>query len=253
MNNAGENMKTRFNRIGLQILIVALAYGGADIIYASGEERYDPPPLTFLPVEVMPHQVAVSDLICTGRVLSTNDGQSVEFAIDDLVWGTPPSTNITIRRVLSSPCPLETLRPGHKYLVFAFTNDWWGPGIKGQYIGLNRLADYITPTSRPPDMAVFDDYRIMNDEESVIDFELLDYDGTNYWPATRTFITNFNDITRMRHDRAAAKQLVDDTLTNRANWAAFPHVLHSKLGKYVMFYFDNEFIDILINHHGDNK
>jgi hypothetical protein len=194
-------------------------------------------PTQFFPVELMPHQVAVSDLICTGRVLSTNDGRSVEFAIDDLVWGTPPSTNITIKRIISNVSPIPTFRQDHRYLVFAFTNNWW-TGKYAMEKGFINLYEYLSPTSRPPDLALYDEYRIMDDWESVIDFEWLDYNGTNFWEATRTFITNFNNLARVRQDPQGAMNLVYETLTNREARMRMPGVVLSKLRKYKYFHYE---------------
>ncbi len=234
-------MNIPLHRIALLLAFAALL-GRAGCALATSST-----PHSFLPVELMPHQVAVSDLVCTGRVLSTNDGRTVDFAIDDLVWGSPPSTNVTLEEV-HRRWPLETLRPGHKYLVFAFTNDWWGTGWQAPNIGFNRLLDYITPTSRPPGGAVFDGYRIMSEKESVIDFDWLDYGGTNYWEATRAFITNFNEVARVRHDPAAAKNLVYDTLTNRESRAALPLVVLSKLRRYSYFYYESDFVKYIKDH-----
>ena len=48
-------------------------------------------------LSIFPHSLCNSDFICTGTPTSTNDGHSAEFAVDEILWGSSPSTNITIR------------------------------------------------------------------------------------------------------------------------------------------------------------
>ncbi len=46
---------------------------------------------------IFPHSLCISDFIGTGTPTSTNDGHSIEFAVDEVLWGEAPSTNITVR------------------------------------------------------------------------------------------------------------------------------------------------------------
>ena len=160
------------------------------------------------------HQVAVGDLICTGTIVSTNDGRSAEFVVDEVLWGQAASSNITIRRVgkwqeWENPETSFFFNRLGRHLLLAYTNNWWSKYDKRKSSWDNEsilnLYDYITPTSRPPDHAVFDDYRVLDIRNGMISFD--DYivtGGTNYWEGMRTFITNFNDIARIQHDELKA-------------------------------------------------
>ncbi len=153
-------------------------------------------------LELFPHQVAVCDLICTGMVLSTNDGWSACFSVDEILWGHVSSTNITLRCV-DTHRDTNFLHQG-RYLILAFTNNWWtGDGFI-ENKSFAHLYDYITPTSRPSSCAVFDDYRILSPRGGAISFEHIIFGGMNYWEGTRTFITNFNDIARIQHSERNA-------------------------------------------------
>ena len=155
------------------------------------------------------HQVAVSDLICTGTVVSTNDGRSAEFVVDEVLWGQAASSNITIRRVgkwqdWENPSNSDFFSKLGRHLLLAYTNNWW-TGRSVHALSVINLYDYITPTSRPPDHAVFDDYRVLDIWNGLVSFDdWIIVGGTNYWEGTRTFITNFNDIARIQHDELKA-------------------------------------------------
>ena len=158
----------------------------------------------FNTIEQFPHQVAVSDLICTGMVLSTNDGHSAEFAVDEVLWGYAASSNITLRPVFSFDC-LDYLHEG-RFLIMAFTNNWWTQQRDYPLFvpSIYYLHDFISPTSRPPDHAVFEDYRLYSRYGSAIPFDKITVGGTNYWEGTRNFITNFLDIAKIHQDERRA-------------------------------------------------
>ena len=170
-----------------------------------------------------PHQVAVCDFIGTGTVLATNDGFSASIAVGETLWGHAASSNITVRQVDVSLPSEFTL--GKQYLVMAYTNDWWdgiysmdnsqaysNGCLRGWFdqedITLLNLYDYNTPTSRPPSLAVFNDYRILRPRCNAISFDRINEGGTKYWDATRTFITNFIDIAKFQNSDEQAYKYI---------------------------------------------
>ena len=64
---------------------------------------------------IFPHSLCIADFICTGTPTSTNGGYSAEFAVDEILWGSAPSTNVTIRRDMPLGEGLG-LQFGEKYL-----------------------------------------------------------------------------------------------------------------------------------------
>ena len=155
-----------------------------------------------------PHQIAVCDLICTGTITSTNDGYSAVMAVDEILWGTVASSNITVR-YLADSTPIHVNRNA-KYLIMAFTNDWWfcqSTWDTREDPTFEYLYDYLTPTSRPPSGAVFDDCRIMT-SRSIFDFNRIERAETNYWPEVRTFITNYLEIAKIQHDEKKAHAFI---------------------------------------------
>lgn len=170
---------------------------------------------SFTELLLFPHQVAISDIICTGSVVSNYDGTVAEFAIGETLWGSLPSTNILIRSADEEHIKLA-VKPGTGYLVFAFTNNWWSDMEKYDYsfadAAVAFLSDFITPEDLPASRAVFPECRVMSPqgtvftEGSIIEFSKFQVNGTNYWPGTRSFITNFLDITRIQHDNRKAFQ-----------------------------------------------
>ena len=163
-------------------------------------------------VELLPHQIAVCDFICAGIVLSTNDGYSASLAVQEVVWGQTPTSNILVRCV--DPAEPTGFLLNNKYLVAAYTNNWWTRKTHGRvdYLTETILAtfDYNTPTSRPPDNAVFDDFRILSGRASTLNFDKIVVGGTNYWENMRTFITNFIDIAKIQRDETKVHKVVYD-------------------------------------------
>ncbi len=200
---------------------------------------YEHNPYVFRPLRLLPHQAGVCDLICTGRVLSTNDGHSAEVAVDEVVWGSVATSNISVRHIYYGSAGDELLfKNEHRYLLFAFTNNWWTNKRNPEVSAFHSLYEYLPPTQRPQNNAVFSDYRLMDPLDCAIDFNLIDYDGTNHWPATRAFITNFTYIARQRHDLGAARDLIYDTLARRELWEPLPRFFVRNLSYYKKWHFE---------------
>lgn len=173
---------------------------------------------------IFPHQVAIADVICTGTVVTNCNGEAVNFDIDDTLWGHVDSSNITIR----CACTREklTLMSGDSFLVFAFTNNWW-LGKENSLLEFREasefyLADFLSPTNRPPDNAVFPECRIMDSNRSVFNLNKFESGGTNYWPGTRTFITNFLEITRIQQSETNAFRKIDSILSGTPGSETLP-------------------------------
>lgn len=156
-----------------------------------------------------PHQIGVADIICTGTVLTNND-EFAELSLNEVLWGYAPSSNITVRCLEIDDKP--AFMHNEEYLVFAYTNNWWGReklSILDIYESSDMyLLDFLAITNRPANNALFSEFRIINSTQSVMRLDDLVVGGTNYWPATRTFITNFIEITRIKHDEAEAYRYV---------------------------------------------
>ena len=183
--------------------------------YCPPDALVDNDPSLYEQIERFPHQVAVGDFIGTGTVLATNDGYSATLAVGEVIWGQATSSNITVQCV-DKKTPTE-FNLGGNYLVLAYTNDWWAGAYtndlddwtyEDEDITLLNLYDYNTPTSRPPSLAVFNDYRILRPRCSAISFDWINEGGTNYWDATRTFITNFIDIAKVQNSDEQAYKYI---------------------------------------------
>ena len=204
-------------------------------------ERFEP----FAVVANFAHQVAVSDLICTGMVVSTNDGRSAEFVVDEVLWGQVATSNITIRRVeewqdWENPSNSDFFSKLGRHLLLAYTNNWW-TGRSVHALSVINLYDYITPTSRPPDHAVFDDYRVLDIWNGLVSFDdWIIVGGTNYWEGTRTFITNFNDIARIQHDELKAYEWFYNFPCNTNMLKILPSRVKRRLLSYKYFRYDLE-------------
>ena len=221
--------------------LTANAYPGAwESLFLTNNPNVKPPFKSSEVTWLFPHQVAVGDLICTGTVLSTNKGWSAEFAVDEILWGYVASSNITIRRV--DRLPLEEFHIDERYLVVAFTNNWWGDLRDHAFIrnSTRYLYDFISPTSRPPDQAVFDDHRICIPRDGVISFDYIVENGTNYWEGTRTFITNFLEIAKFQQDeRKAYEWLYNLSHANTNFYRRLPRKIRSELYVYMWMRYYN--------------
>ena len=182
----------------------------------------------------LPHQAGVCDVIFAGTVVSTNFNDktpeypyyelpAAEFAVDDVLWGTVALSNITVRSIY--PADGFHFLPQERYLVCAFTNNWWAN--EGRFdTDYERLYHYLSITSRPPGNVVFDDYRTMCPRYTAIPFSRINQNGSNYWPRTRAFVTNLVDIARIRGDEMLMRQTLINVLDNRgANSGLPPYLL----------------------------
>lgn len=186
-----------------------------------------------------PHSLCIADFICTGTPISTNDGRSAEFAVEEILWGTAPSTNITIRELITyGGGGILPFQLGEKYLVCAFTNNWWAEWRTDRDYVEYTLSQCVTETNRPPSNAVFDDFVIMETGRSVIPFRQINYGGTNYWDLVRTFATNIIDIAKHEGDdekvRNATMSIIDDPV----KFLSFPMHIRGHLRLYEMYFYD---------------
>jgi hypothetical protein len=197
------------DRMSVAYLLTALAF--SHIAIANSDT-----PLDMLTISLLPHQAGVCDLICAGTVLSTNGEESADFAVDDVLWGRVTASNITVRSIY----PLDGFKYklNVRYLLFAFTNNWWASDNSPfSEVGEEKLFNHLCATNQLPAMMVFDGYRTIYPRDTAIPFDLINFNGSNYWTATRALVTNLVDIARIRHD----KQLMRQTITDIAEggWA----------------------------------
>ena len=69
-------------------------------------------------IAIFPHLAGVADIIFTGTPVATNGYVSAEFAVDDVIWGSAPGTNIIVRDYAPDPHDIP-YQLGEKYLVGA--------------------------------------------------------------------------------------------------------------------------------------
>ncbi len=205
-------------RISVTCLLTALAF--LQIAIANSDT-----PLDMLTISLLPHQAGICDLICAGTVLSTNGEDAAQFAVDDILWGHVNASNINVRSIY--PMDGFEFTPNERYLVCAFTNNWWAnDNPQASVVGEERLLTYLCATSRPPEGMVFDGYRTMYPRYTVIPFNQINYNGSNYWAATRAFVTNLVDIARIRGDGELMRQTITNLVETRgANSGLSPLVL----------------------------
>ena len=184
-----------------------------------------------------PHSLCIADFICTGTPTSTNDGRSAEFAVDEILWGTAPSTNITIRELITYGGSLP-FQLGEKYLVCAFTNNWWDGGWEERDCVDYTLSQCVTETNRPPNNAIFDDYVIMETSRSVIPFRYFNYGGTNYWNQVRTFATNIIDIAKHEGNDDKVRNATISNIDDPVKFLSFPRYIRRQLLLYELFFYD---------------
>ena len=165
----------------------------------------------------LPHQAGICDLIFAGTtidgtIVSTNGECAADFIVEDVLWGHVNSSNITVRslsRKYTDYIYQFAFAPNERYLVCAFTNNWWANQSWGDTY-FQRLFHGLSITSCPPGNAVFDSYRTMYPPFTVIPFSQINFEGSNYWPVTRALVTNLVDIVRIRGD----EDLLRQTITN---------------------------------------
>ena len=187
---------------------------------------------------VFPHSLCISDFICTGTPISTNDGLSAEFAVDEILWGTAPSTNITIRDKIPEGGNLP-FQFGERYLVCAFTNDWWSMLREDCTYDIDYiLSQCVTETNRPPNNAVFNDYVILEGRLSVIPFSYINYGGTNYWDQVRTFATNIIDIAKHEGDDDKVRNATISIIDDPVKFLCFPKHIRRHLRLYELYFYD---------------
>ncbi len=177
------------------------------------------------------HQIAVCDSIFSGTVIATNDGYSAELSVSETIWGHIPSSNIIVRCVDMTTA--TRLLPNVQYLVLAYTNNWWADTHRDFSDNtLWHLYNYIAVTSRPPNHAVFSDFRILNPAYSAISFDEINFGGTNYWLETKSFVTNFISITKVQQNEKQAHDRIDSILFGTEK----PYTLPPVLSKFLMSY-----------------
>ena len=195
-------------------------------------------------LSIFPHSLCNSDFICTGTPTSTNDGHSAEFAVDEILWGSSPSTNIIIRYFVE-PEERYKFQLGERYLVCAFTNDWWAIG-RGKLVDHSTyhyytsfiLSQCVTETNRPPDNAVFDDYVVLDNRLSSISFKDINYGGTNYWDLVRTFTTNIIDIAKREGDYDKVGNTTISIVNDPQKFRRFPSHIRRHLRLYKLLFYD---------------
>lgn len=173
---------------------------------------------------IFPHQIAIADVICTGTAVTNCNGEVALFSVDECLWGALPSLDIRIR--CADDQDRVIMKSEQRYLVFAFTNNWWSEGSRlGESFcdtSVQYLSEFLSPTSRPPDNAVFSECRIMNSRRSVFNFNMFESGGTNYWQGTRTFITNFLEISRIQQSETNAFLKIDSILGSKPESERLP-------------------------------
>lgn len=194
-------------------------------------------PLYWGDIAIFPHLVGVADTIFTGTVVATNGYDSADFVVDEVIWGGIPGTNVTVRDF--NPEPGIPYSLGEKYLVGAFTNDWWkGAGSFGQD---RELLRYVPATNRPPSGRLLDGYRLVERWRSAIPFERICYGGTNYWEGTRTLITNLIDVGRVQCDEEKVREIVMSIIKDKDNSRKLPSYVRRQTRLYLHFRYDVPF------------
>ncbi len=228
------------------VLSISIAFcANGDIVCASPGMVIDITHGTVMRLSFLPHQAGICDLIFSGTTIDgtivTNQEEcAADFAVDDVLWGHVSSSNITIRtmprKYVPTLFPFEFL-PNERYLVCAFTNNWWVNQSDGDMY-YQRLGSNLSITSSPPGKAVLDGYRTMYPYFTVIPFSQINYNGSNYWPTTRTYITNLVHVSRIRHDAQLMRQAIVAPV--EAGWAnsGLPPVIWDYLWEYKTSWYD---------------
>ena len=195
-------------------------------------------PLHYSFISIFPHLVGIADIIFTGTPVATNDYGSAEFAVDDVIWGSVSETNITVRDFAPDPHDLP-YRLGEKYLVGAFTNDWWTERL--YYYGPNReLLHFVPATNQSPTGLFLDDFRLVDRFSSAIPLSHFVDNGTNYWEGTRALITNLIDVGRIQCDEGKVKEIVESIVHDVSNSRRLPTFVRRQMILYKSFRYDTE-------------
>ncbi len=195
-------------------------------------------PLHYSFITIFPHLVGIADIIFTGTPVATNDYGSAEFSVDDVIWGSVSGTNITVRDYAPDPYD-PPYRLGERYLVGAFTNDWWK---QGDYIfGPNReLLHFVPATNRSPTGVFLEHHMLVERSRSAIPFSRFDDNGTNYWEGTHALITNLIDIGRIQCDEGKVREIVESVVHDVSNSRRLPTFVRRQMILYKSFRYDTE-------------
>ena len=225
-------------------------YATGDIVCASPGMIIDITPDAVIELSLLPHQAGICDLIfagttINGTIVSNNEVCAADFVVDDVLWGHVNSSNITVRSLpgnyITPLFPFEFI-PNERYLVCAFTNNWWANQSDGDMY-YQRLCNYLSVTSSPPGKAVFDGYCTMYPHFTAIPFNQINYNGSNYWSTTRALVTNLVDIARVRGDA----QMMSQTITNLVEKGDVNSGLSPEIWRHLLWYKEDryDFLDSL--------
>ena len=195
-------------------------------------------PLYYSDIAIFPHLAGVADIIFTGTPVATNGYFSAEFAVDDVIWGSASGTNIIVRDYAPDPHDIP-YQLGEKYLVGAFTNDWW---MQNYYVfGPNReLLHFLPATNLSPTGLFLDDYRLVDRFRSAIPFSRFVNNGTNYWEGTRSLITNLIDVGRIQCNEGKVREIVETIVNDGGNSRKLPLFVRRQMILYKAWRYDSE-------------
>lgn len=198
------------------------------------------PPNYYRHFAIFPHLVGISDIIFTGTPVTTNGAASAEFVVDDVIWGGTSATNITVRDW--SPYDNPAYQLGEKYLVCAFTNDWWS-GLKHEdrFFGQDGvLLHYVPATNRPPNGKILEAPLLIARYSSAIPFSYFETGGTNYWEGTLSLITNLIDVGRIQCDEGSVREIVESIINDEGNSRRLPTYVIREMIRYKFHRYDWE-------------
>ena len=209
------------------------------LLFARNGRANDESPYAIVELSLLPHQAGICDIIFTGTamdgtIVSNAEECAADFLVDEVLWGHHNSTSITVRSLpqeLTSHAYPFAFVSGERYLVCAFTNNWWADESQDDTY-YQRLCNYLSVTSSPPGNAVFDGYRTMLPRFTAIPFGKINCDGSNYWPRTRTLVTNLVEMARIRRDEQAVKGLVLSLIDAGQRNSGLPPLIWNQLWRY---------------------
>jgi hypothetical protein len=130
---------------------------------------------------------------------------------------------------------------GERYLVCAFTNNWWAVGPEDYFYYTEYiLSQCVTETNRPPTNAVFDKYGVLDNRRGVIPFRHINYGGTNYWDAVRTLATNIIDIAKHEGNDDKVRNKVLSILADPQKCNQLPMPIVRQLLLYKSCFYDSQ-------------